>query len=313
MEVVEPQYQVVSRKHLMQVLQGSYDDIKEKLKAELNEIPWLCMTSDFWTSTSVDSYLGITAHFITKEWKFRSCVLQTRELKASHTGENIEVIEEWALNGKLSGMTTDNGRNIVRAMGILGWNQLPCVEAVSRLVARCRRVVTHFRHSYKAQTALEEKQVQLNLPKHKLAQDVPTRWNSTLYMIQRLVEQQAAVSSVLMDTKRSDLRNLILTPSEITQLEQVAKVLNPLEEATTILPGEKNISISVVQPIVAGLRRRLKSSETDTVLVANMKSAILTNIQDHFSDEEKNEMMLVASALDPRFKLLKFLSVCFAH
>ena len=53
----------------------------------------------------------------------------------------------------------------------------------------------HFRHSYNKQNAHEE---QLQLKQHKIIQEVSTRWNSTLEMYKRLLEQQAAVSAVLL-------------------------------------------------------------------------------------------------------------------
>ena len=56
----------------------------------------------------------------------------------------------------------------------------------------------HFRHSYNEQNAHERKQEQLQLKQHKIIQEVSTRWNSTLEMYKRLLEQQAAVSAVLL-------------------------------------------------------------------------------------------------------------------
>ena len=104
-------------------------------------------------------------------------------------------------------------------------------------------------------------------------------------------------------TKASD-RDLILTPNEITQLENVASVLRPLQEATTVLSSEKAISISLVQPILAGIKKQFKPSDMDTVMAANMKSQNLTCIEDYFSE---SLLMLMASAIDPHFKSLKFL------
>lgn len=47
----------------------------------------------------------------------------------------------------------------------------------------------------------------LDLPEHKLVQEVVTKWGSTLGMLQRLMEQQAAIAAVLVD---GAVRHLIL-------------------------------------------------------------------------------------------------------
>ena len=72
-------------------------------------------------------------------------------------------------------------------------------------------------------------------------------------MIERLIEQHGAITAVLMESTKASDRDLILSLNEITQLENVASVLHPLQEATTILSSEKAISISLVQPILAGV------------------------------------------------------------
>ena len=86
-------------------------------------------------------------------------------------------------------------------------------------------------------------------------------------MIERLIEQYGAV--VLESTKASD-RDLILTPNEITQLENVASVLRPLQEATTVLSSKKAISIFLVQAILAGIKKQFKPSDMNTVIAAHV-------------------------------------------
>ena len=52
----------------------------------------------------------------------------------------------------------------------------------------------HFSHSQLACEKLERFQNQLNLKKKKLIQDIQIRWNSTYYMLERLLEQKEAIS-----------------------------------------------------------------------------------------------------------------------
>ena len=89
MSVVEPHYVVPSRKHISGVLRCLYDEVKERVVVgELDTATVVTLTTDFWTSAATDSYLGITAHFITASWQLESRVLQTHELAKQHTGKS---------------------------------------------------------------------------------------------------------------------------------------------------------------------------------------------------------------------------------
>ena len=134
--------------------------------------------------------------------------------------------------------------------------------------------------TYNAQNMLENKQEQLELPKHKLIQEVATRWNSTYEMYQRLLEQRSAISAVLLESGRGSTRTLILNVEEITQLEQLVVVLEPLARATEYLAAEKYSCVSEAQPLLTALlKKHLKPQEGDPALVLDIKSAAMSNLE----------------------------------
>lgn len=112
-----------------------------------------------------------------------------------------------------------------------------------------RRIVTHFNHSGIAQEQLHKIQGELNLPEHKLMQDVSTCWNSTFYMLSRLLEQKLSISLYLTD---SNVSNLSAEQWEL--LDQLLKLLQPFEEITKITSSGYSC-ISEVIPHVATLMR----------------------------------------------------------
>ena len=79
------------------------------------------MTTDAWTSLVIDSYITITGHFIDNDWMLRCFNMYTGELSKSHTSEYLketllEVMENWNVDGKVSGITHDNAYNITKAI-----------------------------------------------------------------------------------------------------------------------------------------------------------------------------------------------------
>lgn len=111
-----------------------------------------------------------------------------------HSGINIatrikEVAEMWNIdNEHVSAVVTDNASNMLAAMDILEWNHMPCfactlqlavnkgMDATSliQLSSHSKKLVSHFKHSALATAALSRKQEQMNLPNHRLLQNVVT-------------------------------------------------------------------------------------------------------------------------------------------
>jgi len=65
---------------------------------------------------------------------------------------------------------------------------------IQEMLKSAKAIVAFYIRSTKATERLKELQVQLNLPDHKLITDCPTRWNSTFYMLQHLLEQKSAIT-----------------------------------------------------------------------------------------------------------------------
>ncbi|KAK7877950.1 hypothetical protein WMY93_031399 [Mugilogobius chulae] len=62
-------------------------------------------------------------------------------------------------------------------------------RSVTEILANARKIVGHFKHSPLAYSRLEDIQMDLHMDIKRLQQDVQTRWNSSLYMLQSLLEQ----------------------------------------------------------------------------------------------------------------------------
>ena len=76
----------------------------------------------------------------------------------------------------------------------------------------------------------------------RVVQEVPTRWNSTFYMLQRLALLKQPIHLYLEDTMTEvDRRSYDLSDSQWANAKGVLNLLEAIDQVTTTLSGEKYI------------------------------------------------------------------------
>ncbi len=175
------------------------------------------------------------------------------------------------------------------------------VSRVSRLLGRVRKVVAFFHRSATATAVLTEKQKMLEIASHKLIMDVVTRWNSSMDMLERYLEQQAAITTALLSTEvRKNARQLdTLDSNDITDAEEIVNLLKPLKKATTVLSDEKSATLSLIVPLKSMIEQSMTLDKKDSTTIANMKAAIVQNLSGRYTAVQ--DYLLESTALDPRF------------
>ncbi|KAL2102146.1 hypothetical protein ACEWY4_001314 [Coilia grayii] len=328
MKVTEPHYIMVSRKRLSEeVIPNMYQSVKENVKSKLQSAERVGITSDTWTSLATESYMSVTAHFIDGEWNLISYALQTTEVETDHRSASLaemltNAINEWELMSKDPAIVTDNAANMVRAVEIMGLTHVGCfahiinlashaglkLPNIARLLARVRHIAKFFHRSTTATRVLKEKQKLLQLKEHKLTIDVVTRWNSALEMLERFLEQQPAISAALMspEVRRNETDLCSLKEGDITDAEDVVRALKPMKTATQVMSEEKTPTLSVIAPLHSLLLKEMTSLPDDSKVVKDLKDEIKKNLSMRYVNQK--DMLHVASAIDPRFKALPFLS-----
>ena len=204
------------------------------------------------------------------------------------------------------------------------WDDLPCfahtlqlavkagleLPVINRLSAVCRKIVGHFKHSVLAMQALKEKQMNMNVARHSLLQDVSTRWNSTYFMYERLIEQRWTIYVVIHDDNvtASTQKHLDLRTEQWDLLSQLVTVLKSLQVATTALSEDQNISSSLIYPVVNGLLKcHLKEDKDDMETVKQFQRKVSGELLRRF-DFIPDGVPAIAAALDPRHHHLNFFS-----
>ena len=163
-QLLDSRYLLPSRRTLMRQLPELHSKRVCEIKQELSSTPCEALTNDIWTSTTTQSYLTLTYHFITSSWEMKSLVLETFDFCNNHTADNIaEALQRdagsWGISSNVITVVTDNAANIAAAARIVGWQHVPCFAPTLNLVLsaalkdgpvmhnlqkRCKQIVTFF-------------------------------------------------------------------------------------------------------------------------------------------------------------------------
>lgn len=187
----DSQYELPGRTYMSQTaIPQLYNNIKEEVLKEIQDIQFYSVTSDMWSSSNMTPYMSLTIHYVTADWTLNSKCLETRYVPDNHTaetlGENLKsALADWGLEElKLVCITTDNGANIVAAVRNLGWPWLNCFghnlhlavshgldsdkDRTARAIGLCKSLVNTFNMSWLKRRDLRKAQSEANLPQHNL-------------------------------------------------------------------------------------------------------------------------------------------------
>lgn len=316
-----PGYKLPSRKTVSQILLSqTYNSCIEVVKKNLENATAICITTDGWTSLINESFVAITAHWIS-ETELKSNLLECVPFYEQHTAENLskllkEKFEEWDISNKIACVVSDNAANIVAAIRNGNWRHLGCfahtlnlivqkgLKEIEQILNKVRRIVEYFKRSSHALSKLNQLQEQMKLPILKLKMDVCTRWNSTWDMIRRVTDLQEPVISALALLRN----NLFLSEDEWETLKHAADVLKIFDDATKEISGEKSITISKILFLIKAIERHCLQLQKKDLSgdLQRMITVFLAQIEDRFKNIEKNELLCQATLLDPRFKKFGF-------
>ncbi|KAL4092433.1 hypothetical protein QTP88_026934 [Uroleucon formosanum] len=273
---LQPLYTPPSRKLLTtKLLPGQYNIIFSKLKYMLKNVNDVSVTTDMWTSDSTVLF-------------------------------DVTVV-------------SDSGSNIKNAINEhLKKYHHPCVahtlnlsvnEAINKnteflqVLKTCRAIVENFKHSSFARNKLQEFQKQMGLPELKVKQDVNTRWNSSLIMIERLIKIKDPLSAAISSLRRAPNG---LTAIEWDIIADCVKILKPFESMTLELSGEKYQTLSLVIPQKRGLQFMVKNIKPETDAGILLQNSLLDIVARRLGILEKNKTVVKSTFLDPRFKKAAF-------
>ena len=285
----------------------------------------ISFTSDVWTSdNNLNAFLSLTGHWIDGEWNRRYAFLKLHSLEGPHTGQLISnniktILKEFNILEDRQGIIVrDNGASMVLAARLSGLQDLGCFihtiqlvvnaglkpsaqKMVTETISTARSIVGHFRHSTKATECLKIIQHSLNtvaspFPQHRLIQDIRTRWNSTFYMLERLLEQKKAIGLYSQDHDIS-----VLTSNQWTVVEKLVQLLRPFEEETRKASASTSTA-GIIIPSVRLLTHLLQKPD-ENAQINVIRQIMLKNLCERYAEVEKNKICVLATTLDPTAKI----------
>ena len=320
---LEPRYSLPSRRLLSEhIIPYIYTKVKNKLIVSLSNAGKISFTTDTWTEPcTTRSFIGMAGLWIDAGWQQKFAILSCEEFTGKHSGERIaakfvSVLECWGISKpKIHTVMRDNATNMLKAFRDAEIPSVGCTlhtlqlaihdcildqRAVSDALAACRRLVGHFKHSSAASHHLTELQKELHCDVLRPIQDVSTRWNSTYYMIQRLLAIKRSLSVYCTETDHDKA----LGANTWALMENVCHLLAPVEKLTRDFSAY-DARLSAVIPGILGLKLTLQADKRD-VGVKTMKSGLLSALDERFDVLLRNTRATVATAIDPQFKLRFF-------
>jgi len=181
---------------------------------------------------------------------------------------------------------------------------------IELLLQKCKQIVKYFKKSTLAMDKLREEQRKKNLQQLKPLQEVATRWNSVLHMIERLITLNKEDCLIITLSKLPNAPES-LSFNDFIDLKEMVKLLQPFETATNQISGQTYVMVSLIIPLVVGIHDNLTeiehflTSDITEQLCARLKLSVIKRLFIY----EQRSVPKVATLLDPRLKKYAFRNV----
>lgn len=203
-------------------------------------------------------------------------------------------------------------------LNLLAKDVMNSMVPLAELKSKVSSIVTLTKKSSTVKANFEQCQKDLGLPVKKLIQDVPTRWNSTYCMLERFQEQRAAITKFVED---HEVRTSIgyVSEEEWTNIGHAVELLQPLYETTMELSAEKSVTSSKVLPLSKMLMKCYREARRPPAASSRswapplsfreeLENSIQVKLVSRLNSIEANNILSLATILDPRFKRLGFIT-----
>ncbi|XP_060633780.2 zinc finger BED domain-containing protein 4 [Anolis sagrei] len=333
LEYLQPQYSLPSPSYFSRTaIPNMYDNVKEIIVSHLKEAESgvVHFTSGIWMSNQTREYLTLTAHWVTFESRIRpqcedyhcSALLNVSQIDCDYSGISIQKqLEYWweawiASVGLQVGITVTDNQTIEKTLNEGDHSSVQCFghtvnlivneaiksqRMVQNLLSIARKICERVHRSAKAREKLAELQKEYHLPQHPLIQDVPSKWDTSFHMLERLIEQKRAIDEMSIECSFREL----ISCDQWEVMQSVCHALKPFEVASREMSTHMS-TLSQVIPMIHILNRKIELLFEETMGIDTMLKSLKEAMVSRLSSTLHDPRYIFATLLDPRYKASLF-------
>ncbi|XP_056280371.1 zinc finger BED domain-containing protein 4 isoform X1 [Pseudoliparis swirei] len=333
LEYLQPQYSLPPSSYFTSTaIPEMYARVKDVVLTHLKEAESgvVHFTTSIWVSSQTREYLTLTAHWATYESSVRpqgqdfhcSALLSVSQIDCDHDMHDIpkqleHLWDSWITSSGLKrGFTVTDSAAISSTLEDYSHVTVPCFghtvdlivgeaiksqRMVQNLLSIARKLCERVHRSAQAQEKLAELQGLHRLPENPLVQDVPSKWTTSLFMLERLVEQKKAVDEMSIECNFRE----VISGDQWEVMLSVCNALKPFEVACREM-SDRTATLGQVIPLVHILNRKIDLLFDETVGIDTMLVSLKEAMVSRMSATLHDPRYTWATMLDPRYKTSLF-------
>ncbi|XP_056429688.1 zinc finger BED domain-containing protein 4 [Hyla sarda] len=333
LEYLQPQYSLPSPTYFSRTaIPDMYENVKHIIVSHLKEAESgvIHFTAGIWMSSQTREYLTLTAHWVTFDSSFKphsedyhcSALLHVSQIDCDYNGlsvlKHLEYLwESWITSyGLQIGITVTDNHSIGKTLNESDHSSVDCFghtvdlivneaiksqRMVQNLLSIARKICERVHRSTKAKEKLAELQKEYGLPQHQLIQDVPSKWNTSFHMLERLIEQKRAIDEMSIECNFREL----ISCDQWEVIQSVCHALKPFEAASKEM-SMHTATLSQVIPMIHILNRKIEMLFEETMGIDTMLKSLKEAMVCRLSSTLHDPRYIFATLLDPRYKASLF-------
>lgn len=330
---LQPQYSLPSSSYFTSTaIPEMYESVKQVLLTHLKEAEGgiIHFTTSVWVTSQTQEYLTLTAHWVTFESQVVpqgqdfhcSALLGVSSIDCDYNIQNIQkqleqLWDTWiGSSGLKIGFTVTDNQTIESILASSDHNTMQCFvhnvdliineaiksqRMVQNLLSIARKICERVHRSAKAKDKLAELQISYQLPENQLVQDVPSKWKTSYFMLERLVEQKKAIDEMSIECNFREL----ISSDQWEVMQSVCSALKPFEVACREM-SNRTATLGQVIPLIHILNRKIDMLFDETMGIDNMLKSLQESMVTRMSQTLHDPRYMWATMLDPRYKTSLF-------